>query len=177
VNAAAGAFALTLPAAAQMGVGQRVCVKKIETSANDITVTPPSGQIDRAAFATVSGGALNGETYVWDGANWWTIAGSGEGSMSGPIIQISVTAAVTPTLLVGTWIQVTTCPAGGGVIFPAGLSPGTVLFVTNQGANPLLVFPPTGGQWNALGANVAWLIDSGLSQTFSLFTSTQGYTA
>jgi FlaG/FlaF family flagellin (archaellin) len=177
VNAAAGAFALTLPTAAQMGVGQRVSVKKIEAGGNAITVTPPSGFIDGAASATLAGGARNEATYVWDGANWWLVTAGGGGGGGGSSIQLAVTAALTPTLLTGTWIQVTTCPVGGGVIFPAAVSPGVALFVTNQGANTLLVFPPTGGQWNALGTNVAWSIAPGLSQAFFPLTVTQGYTA
>lgn len=70
VSAAAGPFTLTLPS---ISAGQAVTVKKTESGANAITVTPPTGQIDNAATATIAGGALNKATYLWDGANWWIV--------------------------------------------------------------------------------------------------------
>jgi hypothetical protein len=69
----AGAFTLNLPAAALVSPGQCVTVKKTETGAGAITVTPPTGTIDGAATATVSGGARSKSTFMWDGTNWWIV--------------------------------------------------------------------------------------------------------
>jgi hypothetical protein len=51
----------------------------------------------------------------------------------------------------------TTVPASGGTILPP-LNPGDNLIVLNAGANALLLFPPSGGQINALGANASYSI-------------------
>jgi hypothetical protein len=76
----------------------------------------------------------------------------------------------------GQWIEVTTCPAGGAIIFTAGLLvPGIPLFVANYGANALLIFPPSTGQWNTLGANIAFTLSNGLSQSFWPVSNLQAY--
>jgi hypothetical protein len=51
----------------------------------------------------------------------------------------------------------TTVPASGGAIVPA-LNPGDNLVIINAGANALLVFPPVGGQINALGTNASYSV-------------------
>lgn len=68
-----GAFALTLPTSTQISPGQCCTIKKTETGGSAITVTPPSGQIDGAATATISGGSRGKNTFLWDGVNWWVV--------------------------------------------------------------------------------------------------------
>lgn len=69
----AGAFTLTLPIPAQLKIGQRVWVKKTDTGAGAITVTPPSGQIEAGSTFTIAGGARNHNVFGWDGTNWWQL--------------------------------------------------------------------------------------------------------
>lgn len=51
----------------------------------------------------------------------------------------------------------TTVGAGAGAILPA-MNPGDSVEVINVGANALKLYPPVGGQLNALGANAAYSI-------------------
>jgi hypothetical protein len=50
-----------------------------------------------------------------------------------------------------------TVPSGGGCILPA-MNPGDSIIVVNAGANALALYPPVGGQINALGTNTAYSI-------------------
>jgi hypothetical protein len=52
--------------------------------------------------------------------------------------------------------QFTTVAASTGAILPAFANEGDMVFIGNQGANPLLVYPPVGGQINALAANASF---------------------
>ncbi len=75
VNPSGGAFDVTLPNA-NLIVGRRVQVKRINTSANVVTVKSAGGTIDNVAAATgiaLAGGTYNSITVVSDGANWWII--------------------------------------------------------------------------------------------------------
>jgi len=80
--------------------------------------------------------------------------------------QIGVTAAGTtqPTAqaVYGDNVQVTTCAAGAGIILStnSAFAPGDDVFITNQGANALLVYPPVGGQINNLAVNAGFSIAS-----------------
>lgn len=67
VDAAAAAITITLPAPAQ---GLAVTVKKIDGTANAVTVNPGSSTIDGSASASLST-ANEAITFVGDGANWW----------------------------------------------------------------------------------------------------------
>jgi hypothetical protein len=51
----------------------------------------------------------------------------------------------------------TTVAAGGACTIPP-LNPADYLEIYNFGANPLALYPPTGGQINALGTNAAYSI-------------------
>jgi hypothetical protein len=53
------------------------------------------------------------------------------------------------TALAGDLVTLATVAAGTGVILPA-MNQGDWVVVGNQGANALLVYPPSGGQINAL---------------------------
>ena len=51
----------------------------------------------------------------------------------------------------------TTVAANAGALLPA-MNPGDSLILFNGGANALLVFPPVGGQINALGTNASYSV-------------------
>ena len=64
------AQSITLPA---VSAGRRVTVKRINNSANVVTVSPASGTIDGAASVALAGGGYDAVTVVCDGTNWWII--------------------------------------------------------------------------------------------------------
>ena len=85
-------------------------------------------------------------------------------------LQTGVTAAGTTqgtaASVYGDNVVVTTAASSSGVILSGpAFGPGDDVFITNQGANTLSVYPPVGGQINALGANAAFSIAAG-KQTF-----------
>lgn len=75
VNSSGGAFDVTLPNA-NVVTGRRVQIKRINTSANIVTVKSAGGTIDNVAAATgivLAGGSLTAITVVSDGTNWWIV--------------------------------------------------------------------------------------------------------
>ena len=91
-------------------------------------------------------------------------------------VTASITAAGTTqgtaTALTTQWNQVTTTAAGTGVVLPSSPVVGWNYVVVNAGANPLLIYPPTGGQIDALGTNAGILLGAGASIGLRCFTST-----
>jgi len=71
VTTAAGAIAITLPAAPV--TGRVVWVKKVDAGAGTVVITPAAGTLDGAASQTLTG-QNTGIMVQFDGANWWTIA-------------------------------------------------------------------------------------------------------
>lgn len=96
-------------------------------------------------------------------------------------VQGGVTAAGTTQgtaqAVYGDNVVVTTCAASAGVILsgPDGFGGGDDVFLTNQGANTLTVYPPVGGQINALGANAGFSVAAGKSTFFRCTGSNQFY--
>jgi hypothetical protein len=68
-NATGGAFNVTLPAAA---AGRWVTVKKIDASANAVTVVPPAGTIDGAANHPITTQWASRD-FVSDGTTWYVV--------------------------------------------------------------------------------------------------------
>ena len=64
------------------------------------------------------------------------------------------------------WVVITTTPLNGGVKL-AGFGAGTPSQVFNRGANPLKVYPPVGGQIDALGVNNPYVLAATKMQNFS----------
>ena len=84
--------------------------------------------------------------------------------------QTGVTAAgttqATAQAVYGDNVVVAVCAAGAGVIPStnnAGFGPGDEIFISNQGANACLVYPPVGGQINALGTNAGFSLTAAKS--------------
>jgi hypothetical protein len=69
-NATTGSFTIQLPTA--VGATSTVYViKRIDTSANVVTVTSAGGTID--TYASIAMSALTSYTFISDGTNWWII--------------------------------------------------------------------------------------------------------
>lgn len=96
-------------------------------------------------------------------------------------LQSGVTAAGTTqagaTAVYGDNVVITTAAASSGVILSgnAGFGPGDDVFIANQGANAVLVYPPVGGQINALGANAGFSIAAGKAASFRSTGASQFY--
>lgn len=75
------------------------------------------------------------------------------------------TTQATALAMTTEWIEVTTVPAGSGVVLN-GFGAGVPSVVFNEGANALKVYPPVGNQIDALGVNVAYLLPAAKMQTF-----------
>lgn len=69
-----------------------------------------------------------------------------------------------------------TVAAGAGAIIPTGMAAGEGLRVYNAGANSLTVYPPVGGEINALGANVGISVPSGSSIALCCMTLLRFFT-
>lgn len=66
-----------------------------------------------------------------------------------------------------TYHIVSTAALNTGVVFPAtGVDLGDEIGVTNNGANALAVYPPTGGTVNNLATNAAYTVAVGKSALF-----------
>lgn len=74
----------------------------------------------------------------------------------------------TAAIAYGDNIIVTTCPASAGVVLStdSGFGPGDDVFVANQGANALTVYPPVGAQINALSVNAGFSVAAGKAALF-----------
>lgn len=74
VNASAGAITRTLPGAANEGDGRMVTLKKVDSSANVVTIEPASGTIDGAASISLTS-QYQSRTFLSDGTNYHIVAG------------------------------------------------------------------------------------------------------
>ena len=87
-------------------------------------------------------------------------------------VQTAVSAAgttqATATAVYGDNVQVTTVGASSGVILSGPtFGPGDDVFIANNtGTNALTVYPPVGGQINALGTNAGFSIGANKSALF-----------
>jgi hypothetical protein len=105
----------------------------------------------------------------------WAAATAGFASPTYATISAAGTTQGTATAVTTTIAVVTTVAANSGVILPAGAT--QPVRVLNRGANTLNVYPQTGGQIEALGANAAATVAVGAGVTFLPVSSTQWYAA
>lgn len=70
-DATGGAFAVTLPSVSQ-NTGRMITIKKIDSSANAVTVTPASGTIDGAGTYALTT-QYQFVVVQSDGTNWWIV--------------------------------------------------------------------------------------------------------
>lgn len=73
LQALTGATAVTLPAPSAALKGREFVVHK-DASAQTVTITPASGQVDGGASVTLATGAVHARRLVCDGAAWWSVA-------------------------------------------------------------------------------------------------------
>jgi hypothetical protein len=73
VDASAGNVTITLPTAASIA-GREYCIKRIDTSANTVTIATTSSQtIDNAASDSLATTGRPTWRYKSDGSNWWSV--------------------------------------------------------------------------------------------------------
>lgn len=77
-------------------------------------------------------------------------------------------------ILAAQWNEISTVAANTGALLDP-LGPGLDNVVVNNGGNPLKVYPPVGGQIDALGANNPYTLAVTKVQQFRQFSATQWY--
>jgi hypothetical protein len=189
VTTVAASAGVVLPVAS--GAGRKITVKN--NGANPLTVYPPStGAID--ALGTNVGLILpvgSVEVFLYTSTvNMQTLEGSQinvtltglqtltNKSLTTPGLTFTNSTAVsaagttqgTATVLTLDYNNVTTVAANAGVTLPISAA-GRLVTVKNNGANPLTVYPPSGGQIEAFGVNAGILVEVGEAEAFS-YTST-----
>jgi hypothetical protein len=68
-----GATAWTLPAPTANRTGRQYILHK-DASAQTVTITPASGNIDGGASVTLATGAVKARIVMCDGTGWWTVS-------------------------------------------------------------------------------------------------------
>jgi hypothetical protein len=91
---------------------------------------------------------------VAQGGMWTSVGSSFKGSVDNNVTALGSTQG-TAYQITKNVTNVTTAALNTGVIVPANLSVNDVVVVRNGGANALAVYPQSGGQINAAGANTA----------------------
>lgn len=84
-------------------------------------------------------------------------------------------SADTATVITAQHTIVTSVPSGAGVRLPTGVAAGVELLIVNRGANTLTVYPASGAQIEAYGADAPVGIAAGGQATFRCPSSTQCY--
>lgn len=105
----------------------------------------------------------------------WASATAGFASAATYAAAVSAagTTQGTATAITATINVVTTVAANSGVILPSGAT--QPIRILNRGANALKVYPQTGAQIEAAGANAAVTVAVGAGVTFLPVSSTQWY--
>lgn len=177
IDATAGDQTLTLPTAVG-AQGQVVFATKSDSSANTVTC---NGVVLRSQYECalfVSNGAS------WDVLGVYLTTGAqrigGQKTFSAPIIQ-SETGSITAhagggqgsatALSTAVNVVATVASSGDSVKLPTAIA-GMEILVFNQGANPLDIFPVSGGSIDALGANTAYSLAATASRLFVGVSST-----
>lgn len=154
---------------------------------NQIPVMNPSPA--PLQLKTVSGlldllGAVRGEILFRGALGWQILApvagrylqsqGAGADPIyaagtTGDTVEVGVTAAgttqATATVLVANWNEITAVAINAGVML-ASLGPGQASELFNEGANALNVYPPVGGQIDALAIDAPYPLPVAKSQQF-----------
>ena len=114
-DASSGAVTLQLPSAAGIG-GMVFHVKKVDSSANAVTILPAGGQTIDGAASLVLGNAQDSRLLVSDGANWKVTASLG---VSSEVYAATRVVSLIPGDGTDTTIQsaVLNLPPEGGLIF------------------------------------------------------------
>lgn len=164
---------------------------------NGVTIGPFGAS---GAAANISGGATNQIVYqtaasttgfittanngvlVTSGAGAPSISTALPSNLTIPNFRVSVSATVsaagstqgTATALSSDLNVTTTVASNTGVVLPTAVA-GMVVVVVNKGANPLNLYPASGGQIDALGSNIALVIPVGGWVEVNASSTTQWY--
>ncbi len=158
-------------------------------SGTGISTTTGSGtlQINNTGVTSIAGTANQIAASAATGAVTLSITNPfiapGVVEFTNGLMYNSVSAAVsaagttqgTATALIAQYNVVTTAAAGTGVALPTPTIASTSITITNEGANPILVYPASGGTIDGLSANVAVTLPVGTSATYSASSTTQWY--
>jgi len=135
----------------------------------------------RPSSGSVGSGFEGSQWYDLDEGRMVIAAGGARGgawldalSRQDPVTGVSAagTGQSDATLLAYAHNTISTVAAGAGVKLPVITFPGEEMTVFNDGANNLLVYPSTGAQINALGANNPFTLPTGQAITFRTSSST-----
>jgi hypothetical protein len=150
----------TTPGAGTLTINNTGVTSNVAT-ANQTTVSGATGAVTIGLSSTlIAPGSLQVTTSTQTSAtNTISAAGTNQG---------------TGTVLTTDYNVVTTTASGTGVVLPAGLA-GRTVKVVNRGANALLVYPASGAQIDALGANVAISVIVNGTLEVSAISATQWY--
>lgn len=136
-------------------------------------------------------GAVRGSVLFRGALGWQVLAPVANGYLQsqGPGLDPQYVAGVTGTtvntglaatgttqadalVLTKGWNEITATPVNSGVVIPAlGAGLGSTVF--NEGANSLKVYPPVGGQIDALGVNNPYLLATTKMQSLFQLTATE----
>ena len=84
----------------------------------------------------------------------WNRTGQGNGLQNQVAVSLTATGTTQATALglTADWNLITVTPSNSGVVMPP-LIGGQAILIANEGLNSLNVYPPSGSQIDALGAN------------------------
>lgn len=136
-------------------------------------------------------GAIRGDVLFRGAANWQVLApvvggylqslgpgvdpqyaaGTAGTTVATGLVATGATQA-TALVLVAGWNEVDTVPVNTGVVVPT-LGVGLASTVFNEGVNSLKVYPPVGGQIDALGVNIPYPLAASKVQSLFQLTATQ----
>ncbi len=164
----------------------------VATNPNSIPVLNPGADVALFSISELLDllGATHGDVLFRGAAGWEVLApdagkffqSQGPGAdplwAAGLAYSVATGLAATGTVqadalpLTNNWNEVTTTPAGTGVVFTS-LGVGRPIKVWNAGANALLAYPPAGGQIDALALNNPYSIPVNRCQEFDQLTATR----
>lgn len=165
----------------------------VATVPNSIPVMNPDVPVTLRTFQQLLDviGAVRGDILFRGAAGWQVLAPVAGGylqslgvgadpqyaaGVAGAAVAIGLVATGTvqgdALVLTKGWNEVTTTPVNSGVVIPA-LGVGLASTTFNEGANALKLYPPVGGQIDALGINNPYSLAASKMQSLFQLTVTQ----
>ena len=142
-----------------------------------VTLTRNTGSTSTTSGTlVVTGGVgISENLYVGGTLNATNLAYTGTTTSSVSTISAAGSTQGTATAITTDLVVVSTVASGTGVVLPTA-SAGRRIVIRNNGANTLNVYPGSGAAINALGANVAFTLETSTTLEFIGFSATQWYT-
>jgi hypothetical protein len=129
----------------------------------------------QSAFVQAGSLALSNDGYQFLIGLLNSAATSGSTASVSPNVTAAGTNQATATQLTSQWNDVTTAPAGSGVLL-SSYQAGQSQTVVNSSGTAVLVYPPPGSAINALAVNAPFSLSSGSRASFDFISETQIYT-